>query len=117
VESAAADVFRLERVGRTFQTVLDWGLFHTFDRDERPRYAASIAAATEPGGILYVLSFSDEGPVTGPHPVSRDELTAAFDGGSGWSVAAMEPERIETRFHDAGASAWLAAVTKIASRF
>src|SRR5207245_11199730 len=36
VEFVAADVFQLERLGRMFETVLDCGLFHTFDGDERP---------------------------------------------------------------------------------
>ena len=35
VEFAAADAFQLERLGRRFETVLDCGLFHTFDGDER----------------------------------------------------------------------------------
>jgi 2-polyprenyl-3-methyl-5-hydroxy-6-metoxy-1,4-benzoquinol methylase len=30
VEFAAADAFRLDRLGRRFETVLDCGLFHTF---------------------------------------------------------------------------------------
>ena len=34
-EFAAADALRLERLGRRFQTVLDCGLFHTFDGGER----------------------------------------------------------------------------------
>jgi SAM-dependent methyltransferase len=33
VEFAAADAFQLERLGRKFETVLDCGLFHTFDGD------------------------------------------------------------------------------------
>src|SRR6188474_2769549 len=41
VEFAAADAFQLARLERTFETVLDCGLFHTFDHDERPRYVAS----------------------------------------------------------------------------
>jgi 2-polyprenyl-3-methyl-5-hydroxy-6-metoxy-1,4-benzoquinol methylase len=36
VEFAAADAFELKLLGRRFQTVLDCGLFHTFDGDERP---------------------------------------------------------------------------------
>ena len=62
---ATADAFGLERLGRRFETVLDCGLFHTFDRDERPAYVASLAAVTEHGGTLYVLCFSDQGPDTG----------------------------------------------------
>src|SRR5512133_90472 len=42
VEFAAADALQLERLGRKFDTVLDVGLFHAFDRDERARYAASL---------------------------------------------------------------------------
>jgi 2-polyprenyl-3-methyl-5-hydroxy-6-metoxy-1,4-benzoquinol methylase len=38
VEFAAANAFQLERLGRRFETVLDCGLFHTFDGDERPRF-------------------------------------------------------------------------------
>lgn len=33
VEFVAADALHLERLGRTFETVLDCGLFHTFDGD------------------------------------------------------------------------------------
>jgi SAM-dependent methyltransferase len=113
VELAAADAFQLEGLGRTFQTVLDCGLFHTCDADERPRYVASLASVTEPGATLYVLCFSDEGPDTGPHPVSQEELRAAFDPTSGWNVAAIDPERTQTRFHDHGAPAWLATIKRI----
>jgi SAM-dependent methyltransferase len=114
VEFAPADAFDLERVGRRFQTVLDCGLFHTCDGDERPRYAASLASVTESGGTLYVLCFSDEGPDTGPHPVTREQLKAAFNPGSGWNVAAIEPDRVLTRYHgDDGAPAWFATIKRI----
>src|SRR5215471_15258877 len=73
-EFAAADALALERLGRRFGTVLDCGLFHTFDGGERPGYVASLASVTGHGGILYVLCFSDDGPDTGPHPVSQAEL-------------------------------------------
>jgi SAM-dependent methyltransferase len=112
-EFAAADALRLERLGRTFGTVLDCGLFHSFDGDERPGYVASLASVTEPGGTLYVLCFSDDGPDTGPHPVSREDLRAAFAPGTGWEIAAVEPDRVETRYHDHGAPAWLATIKRI----
>jgi SAM-dependent methyltransferase len=47
-EFAAADALHLERLGRTFRTVLDCGLFHTFDATERPQYVASLASVTSP---------------------------------------------------------------------
>ena len=113
VEFAAADAFRLERLGRRFETMLDCGLFHTFDAEERPRYVASLASVTERDGTLYVLCFSDDGPETGPHPIRQDELRAAFNPSSGWAVASVKPDRIETRFHDNGVPAWLATIKRI----
>ena len=83
VEFATADAFHLERLGRRFQTVLDCGLFHTFDGSERPEYVASLASVTEHDGTLYVLYFSDDGPDTGPHPVSQEELKTAFKPSNG----------------------------------
>lgn len=114
VEFVASDAFQLERLGRRFQTVLDCGLFHAFDGEERLRYAASLASVTEHDGTLYVLCFSDEAPETGPHPVSQDELRAAFRPRNGWSVVTIEPDRVQTRFHgDQGAPAWFATIKRI----
>jgi len=113
VEFATADAFQLECLGRKFETVLDCGLFHTFDADERPRYVASLASVTEHGGTVYVLSFSDDGPDTGPHPISQEELRAAFNSSNGWNVAILERERIQTRYHDNGAPGWLATMKRI----
>ena len=119
----------LERLGRSFKTVLDCGLFHTFDdHDERIRYAESLASVTEHDGTLYVLCFSpphhaktartgdpgsDDGPETGPHPIRQEELKAAFNPSNGWNVSAIEPDRIQTRFHDHGAPAWFATIKRI----
>jgi SAM-dependent methyltransferase len=110
---AAVDALALERLGRRFETVLDCGLFHTFNGDERPGYVASLASATEHDGTLYVLCFSDDGPDTGPHPISREELRAAFNPSTGWNVAAIEPARVQTRYHHDGAPAWLATIKRI----
>ena len=114
VEFAAADALQLKRLGRMFETVLDCGLFHTFDGGERPGYVASLASVTAHGGTLYVLCFSDEGLDTGPHPVSQEELRSAFSPGDGWSIAAIKADRVRTRYHgDAGAPAWLVTITRI----
>ncbi len=112
-EFAAADALCLGRLGRKFDTVLDCGLFHTFDGGEQPGYVASLASVTEHSGTLHVLCFSDDGPGTGPHPVSQEELRAAFNPGSGWNVAAIEPDRVQTRYHDDGAPAWSATIKRI----
>jgi SAM-dependent methyltransferase len=113
-EFAAADALQLQRLGRRFATVLDCGLFHTFDVHERPRYVAALASVTQHGGTLYVLCFRDDGPDPGPHPVSQQQLRAAFGPSTGWQVVTIEPERVQTRFHgDDGAPAWLATIKRI----
>jgi SAM-dependent methyltransferase len=113
VEFAAADAFRLECLRRKFDTVLDCGLFHTFDADERPRYAASLTSVMKHTATLYLFCFSDTGPEIGPHPISHGELTAAFNPSNGWNVVAIEPDRLQTRFHESGAPAWFATIKRI----
>jgi SAM-dependent methyltransferase len=113
-EFVVADAFHLHRLGRVFETVLDCGLFHTFDGDERRDYVASLASVAGRGGHLYVLCFSDVGPDTGgPHRISQEELRAAFKRSSGWSVANVSPDRVRTRFDAQGAPAWLATMERI----
>lgn len=112
-EFATADALHLERLERRFQTVLDCGLFHTFEADEQAEYVASLASVIERDGIVYVLCFSDDGPDIGPHPVTQDELRTAFSAGNGWNILTIEPERIETRYHENGVSAWLVTVRQI----
>ena len=97
-----ADAFHLDRLDRVFETVLDCGLFHTFDRDERRDYVASLASVTGRGAHLYVLCFSDVGPDAGPHPVSQEELRAAFTRNGGWSLASVRPDRMPDQVQRAG---------------
>src|SRR5208282_100491 len=53
-------------------------------------------------------------PDTCPHPVTQAELRAAFSPSNGWEVAAIEPDRIQTRFHgDHGAPAWFGTIKRI----
>src|SRR3954451_21416946 len=87
-EFDVADALRLDRLGRVFDTVLDSGLFHAFDRDERRGYVGALAAVLRPGGHVYVLCFADEGAGPhGPHPVSQDELRAPF--ADGWGITSI----------------------------
>jgi SAM-dependent methyltransferase len=113
-EFMVADALHLGRLGRAFDTVLDCALFHAFDHDERRDYVVSLASATRPGGYLYLLCFSDADPeAAGPHPVSRDELTAPFTPGAGWRIASIGPERLQARFAPGGVPAWLAKMERI----
>lgn len=111
-EFAVADALHFERLGRTFDTALDCGLFHTFNSDERAQYVGSMASVIRSGGTLNVLCFSDAVPDAVPHPVSQDELRAAFNAARGWDVVAIRPEQLQTTFHEDGAPAWLATIKR-----
>lgn len=107
---AACDALHLDRLGRVFDTVLDCGLLHSFDHDERREYVASLASVTARGSRLHVLCFSDVGgDACGPHPVSEEELRAAFDG---WHIASVDLDRVLTRSDAQGLPAWLASVER-----
>jgi SAM-dependent methyltransferase len=109
-EFADCDALHLDRLGRAFDTVLDCGLFHSFDTGERRDYVASLASVTRPGGTLQLLCFSDADEESrGPHPVSREELRAAF---RGWRIVSIRAERIETMFDAQGSPAWLAELER-----
>jgi 2-polyprenyl-3-methyl-5-hydroxy-6-metoxy-1,4-benzoquinol methylase len=38
------NTFELHTLGRTFDTVIDWGLFHVWSDEERPRFVDNLAA-------------------------------------------------------------------------
>jgi cyclopropane fatty-acyl-phospholipid synthase-like methyltransferase len=112
-EFVLADALNLSRLGRAFDSVLDSALFHTFDDTEQRAYAASLASVTNPGGRLHLLCFSDADPQTaGPHPVSREELHAAFNPASGWIITSIDSDWVLTRFVRDGVPAWLATITR-----
>ncbi len=113
VELETADALALEHLGRSFDTVLDCGLFHTLDSDERRTYVASLASVTRFGGTLYVLCFGDQGPDLGPHPVTQEDLRTSFVPSTGWEIVTIEPDRVLTRYHDEdGAPGWFATVRR-----
>lgn len=108
-----ADALRLGELGRTFDAVIDAGLFHAFGDDERARYVESLAAALVAGGTFHLLCFSDRVPgVTGPRRIRQEEIHAAF--ARGWAVRSIEPVHFETVGPlGPAAEAWAATVEKL----
>lgn len=82
---AVVDAVELPGYARQFDTVLDTGLFHTFDDDQRARYVRALHRVCREGARVHVLCFSDDAPPEyGPRTVSAAELRAAFR--DGWHV-------------------------------
>ena len=109
------DALNLAALGRTFDVALDVGLFHTLDDADRPRYAASLAAAVRTGGRAAILCWSDRNPFgVGPRRVTRRELRATFRAAAGWRVEEVGAETLETRLPGGSVAAWLARLSRVA---
>jgi len=103
----------IERLEPPFRTILDIGCFHTFANADRPLYADSLAAVTEPGAILHLLCFSEATPGTyGPRRVTQGEITATFS--RDWDVESIEPETfaVTSLWPGPTPSAWLARIVR-----
>jgi cyclopropane fatty-acyl-phospholipid synthase-like methyltransferase len=106
-----ADALRLVDLGEQFDTVLDCGLFHVLDDDERERYAASLAEVVPLGGRYHMLCFSDRQPGDwGPRRVTQDEIRVAFS--PGWRIESIDSAVIDLTWDPAGALAWQVAATR-----
>ena len=114
VRFEVVDALSLGDLGVTFDTVIDSGLFHVFDDDDRARYVSSLASVLRPGGHLYLMCFSDRQPGEfGPRRVTQDELRAAF--GAGWTILAIQADTFAINpglFPATAAQAWLANIAR-----
>jgi cyclopropane fatty-acyl-phospholipid synthase-like methyltransferase len=106
-----ADALDLQGLGEQFDTVVDCGLFHIFEDDDRARYVESLTAAVRPGGRYFMLCFSEHQPGDwGPRRVTQAEIRASF--AAGWRVDSIAAARMDVTIDPAGVAAWLAALTR-----
>lgn len=107
-----ADVVSLSQLGMTFDTVMDVGLFHVLDDEFRVRYIASLTSVLQPGGVCYLMCFSDRrpgGPSRARH-IRQDELRSAFT--DGWVVTGIAADIFEFNLGRQGPS-WLATIRRL----
>ncbi len=102
----------LGELGRTFDTIIDSGLFHAFDDDERQRYVKSLAQALKPGGLYHMLCFNEhvhrEG---GPRRVTQAEIRQTFQ--DGWRVKEIRPSHFDVQDESEGVPAWLSTIERL----
>jgi len=116
------DALALDALARTFDTVIDCGLFHTFSDEDRRTFVDGLARVLRPGGTYHVLCFSDrEPPGEGPRRVTQNEIRSAFQGG--WTVREIRASAFETlsypgapTFSPGGPQAWLASIVRAADK-
>jgi cyclopropane fatty-acyl-phospholipid synthase-like methyltransferase len=106
------DARELAELGEEFDTVLDCGLFHLFDGDDRFAYVDALRSVVPPGGRYFMLGFSDRQPGAWRrvHRLSRAEIEVAF--ADGWHVDSIAPSTIDITTDPDGVRAWLVALTR-----
>ena len=105
------DALDLASLNRTFDTATDSGLFHTLSDEDRPVFEKSLASILPPGGIYFMLCFSDrEPPGYGPRRIAEREIRESFS--EGWSINYIRPATFESRTRAEGPRAWLSSITK-----
>ena len=111
VEFITGNALELSELGRSFDTVLDCGLFHVLSDQDRAAFVRSLHGCLPAGGRYFMLCFSDQEPGDwGPRRIRQDEIRQAF--ADGWQVESIEPSRIQTTMTAGGAHAWLATIRR-----
>jgi 2-polyprenyl-3-methyl-5-hydroxy-6-metoxy-1,4-benzoquinol methylase len=88
------NVLDLHAIGRTFDTIIDAGLFHTLSDKDRAPFASSLASVLRHHGTYLMLCFSELQPGTsGPRRVTQAEITSTF--GPPWHVNYIRPALLE----------------------
>jgi SAM-dependent methyltransferase len=111
-----ANALALDVLGRTFDTVIDSGVFHVFSDADRDLYAKSLGAVLRSGGAYFTLVFSDREPLGwgGPRRIAEGDFARTF--GGGWRVAYVKPSKFETNMGEhrgrGGGEAWLARIDR-----
>jgi len=112
VEFMTWNALELADLGRSFDTVLDCGLFHVLQDSDRPKFVEGLRTSIPVGARYYMLCFSDLEPGDwGPRRIRQDEIRLAFV--DGWLVQAIEASMIEITIDPGSARAWLASIERI----
>ncbi|HMK15736.1 MAG TPA: class I SAM-dependent methyltransferase, partial [Methanomicrobiales archaeon] len=100
-----------ERTAKQFSTVTDSGFFHTLSDEDRPVFLENLAAVLSPGGMYFMLCFSDQEPGGyGPRRITEAEIRDTFR--DGWTINYIRPATFESRTRAGGSRAWLSSISK-----
>jgi SAM-dependent methyltransferase len=111
------DALELDRyavaLGAPFDTVLDVGLFHVLQPEDRKPYARQLASVVAPGGQAFVVAWSERNPFGyGPGRIRRGDLRRTFTHATGWRVDTIDEAVLASRLSPDGAHAWLLRATR-----
>jgi cyclopropane fatty-acyl-phospholipid synthase-like methyltransferase len=125
------NVLELHTLGRTFDTVIDSGLFHTLSDEERPLFVDNLAAVVRRGGTYFMLCFSELTQMPdpsklkdflpdfdklkdvfpdGPSRVTQAEIRALFR--EGWSINYIRQATFGSGMDPDAIQGWLSSISK-----
>ena len=113
------DALALQDWSEKFDNVIDSGLFHVFNDEDRKRYVEGLSHVLRSGGTLYLSCFSDLEPGDiGPRRISKLELHEEF--ANGWKIESITLKSFETnpnfkgaQFSPGGPKAWLVVARRM----
>jgi ubiquinone/menaquinone biosynthesis C-methylase UbiE len=113
VEFQAGNALSLDFKDGVFDNVIDSGLFHTFNDNDRPVYVREMARVLVTGGRYFMLCFSEKEPAGwgGPRRVTREEIQTTFS--PLFKINYIKDAYFATRIHNNGGKAYLSSATKI----
>ncbi len=102
--------FKLDLLGRKFDSAIDCGMFHSLDNDERVCFTDNLRAVLKSGGTYHMLCFSEKAPPYGPRHLSQAEIRSVFH--DGLMVKRIRTAYFETKFGEDVVPAWLTTVER-----
>ena len=96
-------------------SVFDSGPFHLWSDKERVEFVNNLGAVLVPGGRYFMLCFNEREMRDGPRRDTKAQIRDTFR--DGWTINDIRGTKFATLIHEGGASAWLATISRSASRY
>ena len=106
------DPLTLSHLGTTFDTVLDFGVFHTLSDADHPTYVQSLASVLPLNSRLYLVCLSEHeiDGWSGLRRVTQAGIQRAF--GEGWKINLIRRAVLDTTTSTDGWQAWFASIIR-----
>ena len=102
--------------GRSYDTVIDMGFFHTLDDDARSAWRSLLARLLTHRGSYVMVCFSELVPGSwGPRRISEADIRGTFAASEGFTVTDLERTELQTLRDGAESAvqAWLARIERV----
>jgi ubiquinone/menaquinone biosynthesis C-methylase UbiE len=112
VDFRAGNALSLDLKDSSFENIIDSGLFHTFNDNDRTAYVREMARVLVPKGRYFMLCFNEKEPTSwgGPRRITRQEIETAFK--PFFTINYIRDSLFATRIHNNGGKAYLTSAIR-----